>query len=1506
VDTPNEYFPHKEGTERAKDAGEGFGRAARADSAVRVGEGAGLSAAHRGYIYQDVATAYFMARAVVDGSERIVVDRKEYKGDLFDDLTIHRDGKKVRRQFKSSADAEKRLTEEDLKTKTSDLRVDDLVHCFVRASEAPADEYRICSTWSTPVDEDVAKLLKLCVAEPSFEGHPTKLFRLNVDAIWPDGGDFIWKLRGEKPFRREDLVSICERLFIELECPQITLDFAAPGPLQILLTDILRDRVGVGRYPNKELRPEDAAVKLTYRASLARAQQESVKPVELLRDLGLRTDFGRITQKFPVISEEVVNREFIYRQLRELIGREKVVALVGDPGSGKSWVLTQFAEDCKTRGYVVVRHYCYLEPGDEFRERRITSDVLFGNLIAELVDAIPELRGREVPRYSAGPAELASLLAEARREDATRNVVVMVDGLDHIDRVLADASAIAPSETRIIEELSNLELPEGVCLLVGSQPGEHLSVLADDSQRVAIGGWTETETRSLAERLGTLELVAACLDHAKTDSFVSALHDRAGGNPLYTRYLCMETKKALESGDARGPIEVVEDAPPYDRDLRGYYRYLMGGDLPDPVASLLGYIDFSVTQDELAQICPEISPNIPEQIKILSPVISETTGQGGVRVYHESFRRFIVDALASHQRHREIVLEKISEWLRSTWPPDSRAYRHLLGSLLRRSCYQEILQLVGVDFVSMSLENGFPYDAIVANIGVALQAAAEAGDLPALCRLAEVRKSVDTCFREKLDFRRYTQANLAINGPQKVAEQLLFDGNPVRARDEGLIACSLCDDAGGAPPWREYLALPGPTHLGDRELAALAEFHGSARTSSIEEVVARVIEWLLGGPDSPSWYVRGILKRLAAVQDVETLRKIAETPNLPDPAKLELHLAIAQVLSDSENFEDAAKHATEAAAVAADVFDAYQCVCLGASIDSLTGYLENIEDTTRELRSLSYPNETSTDEWIAAIGFAAFVDTGRLETIRDNIVVEGWYTAWLRFAISISIAFSKAKSDSTSADLVLRALAELALEESPFRGSPRACDLYFIRDAISETWRRALSLLNTPEKLKEGLRILTQISISTTTYLQGSPGGPLTMEQLVTLVEPLLQRGPTRPPAVEVLEQQVKRVERGLYEIQAELELRLAAAYVADGKGSDARERWKRACQCLSAYSFRKDITIFELINSLPCIGVPDRATAKTCLRNLQPLVTSLDGRTDGKETKHAIVEWYVRLASTLPEQAAILLARSLACDGGVISWRLESALNSIIKLSVGARPEILLGLESTTPLATSLAEVQQSLSWMQAIFDADRVRGESHFERWIARMQAEREGIYADVLQEITRFADDNKLRLPDFELRPSVSAAQDRLDFNEGKSATVVRDVLFPQSGSLLEIASALRRLRLTRRMLPHEQQALVNGLGYRVLEFAMAGRHKDAEWLLKTFARDTYLEAKTQLLADIARGLLRNGQSELAAMTFALAGWYFRIDHVWFIEFDDVHIGFIAEGMRLDRERATRALI
>src|SRR5262249_42795636 len=93
--------------------------------------------------------------------------------------------------------------------------------------------------------------------------------------------------------------------------------------------------------------------------------------------------------------------------------------------------------------------------------------------------------------------------------------------------------------------------------------------------------------------------------------------------------------------------------------------------------------------------------------------------------------------------------------------------------------------------------------------------------------------------------RRYGAAYIALFGADAFAERLMFDGKPTLAREQGLVCCSLCDDAGATPPWRDYLDRDAEND--DRrendDTASESAFHGYLRVNP-EGALEALIAWL--------------------------------------------------------------------------------------------------------------------------------------------------------------------------------------------------------------------------------------------------------------------------------------------------------------------------------------------------------------------------------------------------------------------------------------------------------------------------------------------------------------------------------------------------------------------------------------------------------------------------------------------------------------------------------------
>ncbi|MCG9125210.1 hypothetical protein LH460_11125 [Laribacter hongkongensis] len=574
---------------------------------VRAGA---LAAAHRGYAYQDLLTAYLLVQGLVARFDQIVIDRKVVNDDHFDDVETRIAGRRLRRQVKSSKQSDRRISFNDFNDIRSSLRFDRLVRTFVNEGALHAEEYRLCATWGAPEPGDqLVQLLEPLEVAGTFDGCVTILMRLDASKLWTNEGGLVFpnaqqEMINAGDLSREDVLCFSQRLVIEIGLPQASLDLESPGPLERLVIGVLADGVGIGRYPNDARRVEDVAALAVYVAMTARTTGETLTKAELIRRLDIRTDFGRVAQAFPIDRAVMQERSSVRKHLMGAVMAGGIHFLLAGPGFGKSWVLTQLAEDLKESGVVVARHYCFLEPSDELVERRVTTDVFIGNLMGELSDALEHHSVEREEAYAAGLDELERMLWLAAQDG--RHVVVIVDGMDHIARVVAGSNSLSDTETGIVERLATLNFPEGVSLVIGSQPGHHLDAIRGARKQTVVehslASWGNQEIEGLAVAQG----VSAALDDVELDEeeqrrFVfEALVRRAEGNPLYARYLSRALVSGLHSGHIVAPVEWLESAPVIEGDISRYYQHLYDSASKEAqaIADVLGVLDFSVTAAE--------------------------------------------------------------------------------------------------------------------------------------------------------------------------------------------------------------------------------------------------------------------------------------------------------------------------------------------------------------------------------------------------------------------------------------------------------------------------------------------------------------------------------------------------------------------------------------------------------------------------------------------------------------------------------------------------------------------------------------------------------------------------------------------------------------------------------------------------------------------------------------------------------------------------------------------
>src|SRR5690606_9714915 len=115
---------------------------------------------------------------------------------------------------------------------------------------------------------------------------------------------------------------------------------------------------------------------------------------------------------------------------------------------------------------------------------------------------------------------------------------------------------------------------------------------------------------------------------------------KSAGNPLYLKYLIDEICKLNTLN-----LQQLEQLPDYTFNLSNYYDYLLSQlNTREDVPQVLSGVSFSLSKIELEEITGS-GEHVLESLSVLSPVLKLNVSQSGYSIYHESFRRYILDHL---------------------------------------------------------------------------------------------------------------------------------------------------------------------------------------------------------------------------------------------------------------------------------------------------------------------------------------------------------------------------------------------------------------------------------------------------------------------------------------------------------------------------------------------------------------------------------------------------------------------------------------------------------------------------------------------------------------------------------------------------------------------------------------------------------------------------------------------------------------------------------------------
>ena len=1000
------------------------------------------------------------------------------------------------------------------------------------------------------------------------------------------------------------------------------------------------------------------------------------------------------------------------------------------------------------------------------------------------------------------------------------------------------------------------------------------------------------------------------------ETTLARLAERAEGNPLYARALSVDICAGAESGDIGSPLAWLTGAEGLGGGLAAYYQHLLRTIAGDAhiVADVLGVLDFAVTQLDLEDIVgPLVRGHVEALLRMLQPVLVQVSAQGGFRVFHESFRRFISETLRAQGRLIANALSPIVEWLQAKdFFADGRTFRFLVPALARAGRDENVWTYIDTAFVREAIAYGHALDPILANLAVASNVAARTSDWPMLVRCLELRRAALTAFdHSQNDWENYVEGYIDIFGADALAERLLFDGRPTMGRSLGLFACALADRRGGVPPWRDYLQLPDEETddyaspfdraavLEEGERLSLYALRGRLRLLDPRVVLIDLYRRVRKhGADTKPLLLRQLARTTAEVLGVREMANLAERLTGGKSAMLQpavlcaLLLGIADAANDEKQADIAYALATRAATDAPDAETFLLCIERGAP------FLETIPYTIAPSNiPIGVGPDTSVFEaepvrqWVAEVRLQARRSSGAnavLQRERNRVSGLGWYRSWLRFVIDTAITEVPHINNDMDAVTAFRGLER---DTYPFAGQPRVCDIWAIRHVIEESIARGLALLQTRDDWSSVLPILSRVAQETQYTWQGEDGGAIPTATFVRLLLPHVRSEAGGDIVLQALQARVAAHEGTHYPILAEFAIGVARARVAATDLEGALAAWSNAAAYLAAYGWRKDATVYELLESFDILGRVAPRVALRSAADVQDVVDAIVIHTDGKGTKASLNRWLQSLLTLAPAAAGLLLAHANAAQNGAIGWLTADALRLIVSSFVGRADATLLEhLLLTIPLGEYTGRLNRD----------DIGRRFAPLCR-LARNDPGAAGAAFRVAYAV--LCDDVESGL---ELRtlardlagdsgmPGILSLREDEDYTpQSLEATMpsdtdaalpepVQEPTPPLGKTTADIYRALRTV--ARRASYNSPRAevwsgIVTALSTRLDEMLGQGRDQDVTQLLNFFARDAGVQMTQYAhpIEMVGDALLRRGHRRHAAMAYALAYTSTRSDWV-----------------------------
>lgn len=739
-----------------------------------------------GYHYQSQVAVIKFVQLLTESSNTnsVILENPKDSSDIFDDITFFHENNVHHYQVKWGMNLQNELKPANFTGTTAPLYLKNLFKSWKLYQSQHSSLNHIFHIYtSKKISVQLFSLLSNCPKElVSFVDDP------NTSKCFSDTcrnnakfNNILTEIITEGIGNEQEINQFFNSLIIEFNKPQLDASVTEEqnhNPMKDFILSQIENKLGINEKPfEKDLEQVySLLLQLCYESAL---YGKHITKNTLHSKLQINDNLNSIPQNFVFNEKIFVSPKNTFEKTVNKVQNSsgKKILLIGKPGSGKSWFLTNlFNFYKKSLFFSPLLYYCYINNNeDQFSNNRITANQLFQNLTYEIQTQYSKLLDDKSPKIlSSSKDKLLYLLKKIGTKAMEKGQVIpiIIDGLDHVYRINQNLNYVPNQEPTIIQFLKTLKVPSGICLVIGTQPNKN--VMPSTYEKIDLSGFNLFETTEFLKKF-------KITTYDFSTSQIKKLYELTHGLPLQISYMMLSHKRLSYTKRLSILKTSIKKCPKTNGDVVKYYNWLWSEFKNKPhlieFARVISLLEFPASNKLLKFVIPKgrefYHTNI-HNVDNLSPLLQNDK----IEFFHESFRRFVLEDKSFKKQEKLNHLKSILNFLTvNSIFENETSFRYALLYAYRIKSFETILNLVNLELIDNALIHFRSPSDIHRNVSMAIQAAVKKNDFVKIVYYSLLRKYTSDRI-ENINWEKFTETAINLGVKKEIWTFIFSNSRP--------------------------------------------------------------------------------------------------------------------------------------------------------------------------------------------------------------------------------------------------------------------------------------------------------------------------------------------------------------------------------------------------------------------------------------------------------------------------------------------------------------------------------------------------------------------------------------------------------------------------------------------------------------------------------------------------------------------------------------------------------